>query len=139
MALGKCSSKILMIAARCMPASTARREPFDQFEAVDLTRRPVTLSSVGPPPAPFQEQISPLREMSRQRKGISALRPRIMQQRRERRTSADKHPRQTWVRSRYAKFRYRYRHESHLSQAQPTAAEPVGTHQYYDLKCRRTR
>lgn len=53
-AFGRCSAKILIIAARCMPASTAKTDPFDHCVAVDLTRRPVTLSSVGPPPAPFQ-------------------------------------------------------------------------------------
>ena len=58
MAFGKCSSKILIIAAKCMPASTAKTEPFDHCVAVDLTSKPVTLSSVGPPPAPFQEHVS---------------------------------------------------------------------------------
>lgn len=51
-ACGSCSSKILIIAARWMPASTASSEPVLQFVAVDLTRSPVTLSSIGPPPAP---------------------------------------------------------------------------------------
>ena len=58
MAFGKCSSKIFIIAARCMPASTAKTEPLDHCVDVDLTSRPVTLSSVGPPPAPFQERVS---------------------------------------------------------------------------------
>ena len=53
MAFGKCSSKIFRIAAKCIPASIAKTEPLDHCVAVDLTRRPVTLSSVGPPPAPF--------------------------------------------------------------------------------------
>lgn len=51
-ARGICSSKILIIAARWMPASTASSEPALQFVAIDLTRSPVTLSSLGPPPAP---------------------------------------------------------------------------------------
>ena len=51
-ALGRCSSSILMIAARCIPASTASTEPFCHPVHVDRTKRPVTLSSVGPPPAP---------------------------------------------------------------------------------------
>ena len=45
-------SRILVIAARCEPASTARTEFLDHLVAVERTRKPVTLSSVGPPPAP---------------------------------------------------------------------------------------
>lgn len=51
---GKCCSRIRVIAARCEPASTARTEFLDHLVAVDRTRKPVTLSSVGPPPAPKQ-------------------------------------------------------------------------------------
>ena len=50
---GRLSWKILMIAERWVPASTARTEPLAQFVAIDLTKIPVTLSSFGPPPAPF--------------------------------------------------------------------------------------
>lgn len=46
------SSRMRVIAARCDPASTANKDPFDQFEAVERTRRPVTSSSLGPPPEP---------------------------------------------------------------------------------------
>lgn len=49
---GRWCSKIRMIAARCVPASTASTDPFAQLVAVDLTSRPVTLSSFGPPPEP---------------------------------------------------------------------------------------
>ena len=56
-ARGKCSSKILMIAARCVPASTAKMEPFVQLVAVERTSKPVTLSSLGPPPAPWIPEV----------------------------------------------------------------------------------
>ena len=52
-ARGRCSSRILMIAARCVPASTASTDPFAHRVAVDRTRKPVTLSSHGPPPEPY--------------------------------------------------------------------------------------
>jgi hypothetical protein len=49
---GKCSSSMRVIDARWEPASTAMTEFLDQFVAVDRTRKPVTLSSLGPPPEP---------------------------------------------------------------------------------------
>jgi hypothetical protein len=49
---GKSFSRIRVIAARWEPASTARTEFLDHFEAVERTRKPVTLSSHGPPPEP---------------------------------------------------------------------------------------
>lgn len=39
--------------ARCEPASTARMLFGDQFVEVERTRKPVTPSSLGPPPAPY--------------------------------------------------------------------------------------
>ena len=66
-----------------------------------------------------------------------------MQQRQERRTSADKHPRQTWVRSRHARSGYRYRliiDVCATMRRSPSFGYVCwfGTHQHYDLKCRRT-
>lgn len=49
---GRCCSRMRIIPERCVPASTASNDPLAQLVAVDLTSRPVTLSSVGPPPAP---------------------------------------------------------------------------------------
>lgn len=49
---GKSCFSVRTIAARWVPASTAITEFFDQFVAVDRTRKPVTLSSLGPPPDP---------------------------------------------------------------------------------------
>ena len=51
---GRFWSRMRMMAARCVPASTASTDPFAQLVAVDLTSRPVTLSSLGPPPAPLE-------------------------------------------------------------------------------------
>jgi hypothetical protein len=39
--------------ARWDPASTARTEFLDHCVAVERTRKPVTLSSLGPPPDPW--------------------------------------------------------------------------------------
>lgn len=50
--VGKCCSRIFVMDARCVPASTARMEFLDHFEAVARTSSPVTLFSFGPPPAP---------------------------------------------------------------------------------------
>lgn len=50
---GRCCSKMPMMAARCVPASTASNDPFAQSVAVALTSKPVTLSSFGPPPEPY--------------------------------------------------------------------------------------
>lgn len=50
-----------------MPASTARTEPLAQLVAVDLTKIPVTLSSLGPPPAPCTLVVS-TNETKRRRK-----------------------------------------------------------------------
>ncbi len=58
MALGICSSRILMITDKCTPASTANKERFAHCVAVDLTSKPVTLSSEGPPPAPWKRKVS---------------------------------------------------------------------------------
>lgn len=41
------------MAARCEPASTASTEFLAHFAAVERTRKPVTLSSLGPPPEPW--------------------------------------------------------------------------------------
>lgn len=49
--LGKSASRIRQMEAKCEPASTARMEFLDHFVAQDRTRKPVTLSSLGPPPA----------------------------------------------------------------------------------------
>lgn len=51
--VGKCCSRILVMDAKCVPASTARMEFLDHFDAVARTSSPVTLSSFGPPPAPY--------------------------------------------------------------------------------------
>jgi hypothetical protein len=50
---GKSCSSMRVMAARWEPASTAITEFLDQFVAVDRTRKPVTLSSLGPPPDPY--------------------------------------------------------------------------------------
>ena len=50
---GKSGSRILVIADRCDPASTARTDPLDQCEPIDRTKNPVTLSSAGPPPEAY--------------------------------------------------------------------------------------
>lgn len=49
---GKSLPSIRVIDARWEPASTAMTEFLAQFVAVDRTRKPVTLSSLGPPPEP---------------------------------------------------------------------------------------
>jgi hypothetical protein len=50
---GKSFSRMRVIAARWEPASTARTEFLAHFDAVERTRKPVTLSSLGPPPDPW--------------------------------------------------------------------------------------
>lgn len=47
-----------MITDKCTPASTANKERFAHCVAVDLTSKPVTLSSEGPPPAPWKGKVS---------------------------------------------------------------------------------
>lgn len=47
-----CSSRIRMIPARWVPASTASNEPLAQAVAVDRMRYPETLPSLGPPADP---------------------------------------------------------------------------------------
>lgn len=49
-------SRIRDIAARWTPASTASKDPFFQPAAVERTRNAVTLSSLGPPPAPCENR-----------------------------------------------------------------------------------
>jgi len=49
---GSSWANIRVIAAMCVPASTASNEPLAHPEALDRTRSPVTLSSLGPPPEP---------------------------------------------------------------------------------------
>ena len=55
---GKSRWRMREMDERCDPASRARREPFDQFEAVERMRKPVTLSSTGPPPDPYVKCVS---------------------------------------------------------------------------------
>lgn len=50
--LGKSRSKILMIGAKCDPASTAMVLPRCHPSSTDRTRNPVTFSSHGPPEFP---------------------------------------------------------------------------------------
>jgi hypothetical protein len=50
---GKRCSRILVMAARWVPASTASREPLLHAAAVERTRKAVVLSSLGPPPQPY--------------------------------------------------------------------------------------
>ena len=45
------------MAAICEPASTAKMDPFDQFDVVDRTKKPVTLSSLGPPLEPCMKLV----------------------------------------------------------------------------------
>ena len=47
---GKFGSNRRVMAARCEPASTANTDPFTQFFDIERTRKPVTSSSLGPPP-----------------------------------------------------------------------------------------
>jgi hypothetical protein len=49
---GKSFSSMRVMAARWEPASTAKTEFLAHLEAVERTRKPVTLSSLGPPPEP---------------------------------------------------------------------------------------
>jgi hypothetical protein len=49
---GKSWPSMRVIDARWDPASTAITEFLAQFVAIDRTRKPVTLSSLGPPPEP---------------------------------------------------------------------------------------
>lgn len=56
-----------MMAAKCTPASTANKERFAHCVAVDLTSKPVTLSSEGPPPAPWKRKVSRQSVIRRQR------------------------------------------------------------------------
>lgn len=49
---GKCLSSMRVIGAKCEPASTASIEPLAQLLPTERTRKPVTLSSLGPPPEP---------------------------------------------------------------------------------------
>lgn len=53
-ASGKSFVSIRVMAARCEPASTAKTEFLAHLAAVDRTRKPVTLSSFGPPPEPYK-------------------------------------------------------------------------------------
>jgi hypothetical protein len=53
---GKSLASMRVMAARWDPASTAKTEFFAHFAAVDRTRKPVTLSSLGPPPEPCESQ-----------------------------------------------------------------------------------
>jgi hypothetical protein len=46
--------RIDVMAARWEPASTANIDPFDHLDAVDRTKRPVMLFSLGPPPEPYK-------------------------------------------------------------------------------------
>lgn len=51
--------------ARWAPASTARTEPLAQLEAVERTRNPVALSSLGPPDEPYTSGSAEDREQTR--------------------------------------------------------------------------
>jgi hypothetical protein len=55
---GGCDSKIFRMAARCTPASTARRELRSHLVAVERTRKAVVLDSMGPPPEPYCSIVS---------------------------------------------------------------------------------
>jgi hypothetical protein len=47
--------------ARWEPASTAKTEFLTHFAAMERTRNPVTLSSLGPPPEPCKRQYADAR------------------------------------------------------------------------------
>lgn len=49
-------SRIFVMAARWVPASTASNEPLAHPAAVERTRKAVVLSSLGPPPEPYMPQ-----------------------------------------------------------------------------------
>lgn len=66
---GKSASRIRVIEARWEPASTARIEFLFQFVEIERTRKPVTLSSAGPPP----DAWIPCQRSSRRRGPLIAL------------------------------------------------------------------
>lgn len=55
---GKSDSRRRVMEARWEPASMARTEFLDHFVAQERTKKPVTLSSLGPPPdACYEEEL----------------------------------------------------------------------------------
>src|SRR5436190_20612526 len=52
--IGAYRSRVRMIPARSVPPSTATTDPLDHLVAIDRTKRPVTVSSLGPPEEPYK-------------------------------------------------------------------------------------